>query len=262
MKNYFKGLVLAIRYPLIFIGVQVPFLIAIIIFGIVHVLSGQPIESYEKVVTKFNIPLTVLGFLLTFVISYFMLRKKENFFQRLSFRILSLKEFLLVIIVTIAISVSLMSIIPILTGLFPQYNQVSQEISRGTETPIMIINAIIFAPILEEILFRGLVFKELSKHTNLVASLITQGVIFGFFHLNIVQGIYTCILGIVMGVIYIWLDSIFACIIVHIGFNLLGTKVLPSLFSGLNVSILLIAGLSFTLLAASMAMLKTNIRNE
>lgn len=257
MKNYFKGLAMAIRYPIIFIGVQIPFLIVIILYGILHVISGHSLDSLEKVVTNFNVPLTVLSFLATYFISYLMLRKKENFWKRIAFNRMSLKEFLLIIVVTIAISVSIMCIIPILSQIFPQYNKISQDISRDIQTPMMIINAVIFAPVLEELLFRGLVFKELTKHTNMVASIITQGIIFGFFHLNIVQGIYTCILGIVMAIVYVWVDSIFACIIMHIGFNLLGTKILPSIFSGLNISILIIAGISFVIFAASMSLLRT-----
>lgn len=255
MKSYFKGLALAIRYPLIFIGVQIPFIVVLIIYGILHVVSGQSLEALERNITKFNFPITVLGYMLTFFISYLILRGKESILERISFKRISFKEIVLVLVVTITLSVCIMCLIPILTSIFPQYNKVSEEISRDIEVPIMIINALIFAPIFEELLFRGLVFKELKKHTNIIASVITQGLIFGVFHLNIVQGIYTCMLGIVMAIVYNWTNSIFASMIMHIGFNILGTIVLPYIFSGLGVSLLIIAGLSFIIFTASISML-------
>lgn len=261
MKSYFKGLALAIRYPLIFIGVQIPFVIILIIYGILHVISGHSLDSFEQMIVKFNVSLTVLGFLLTFFISYLILRGKEKVLERISFKLISFKEVMLILGITITVSICIMSLIPILTSIFPQYNRVSEEISKEILTPLMIINALIFAPIFEEILFRGLVFKELIKHTNIIASVITQGVIFGICHLNIVQGIYTCLLGIVMAIVYNWTNSIFASMIIHMGFNILGTIVLPYLFSGLGISILLISGLSFILFTASMAML-ASLKNK
>lgn len=260
MKSYLKALVLALRYPLIFVAVQIPFLMALTIYGIINVVGGKSLESIEKTISKLNIPLTILAFVLTLAIAHLILRKKENIFERISFKKISLKEFILILFITVTLSMFIMCLIPILTSIFPQYNEVSQEISKDVQSPIMIINALILAPIFEEVLFRGLVFRELQKHTNIIASVITQGIIFGAFHLNIVQGIYTCLLGIVMAVVYNWTNSIFAAMTMHIGFNFLGTMVLPYLFSGLGVSLLIIVGISFTFFTACMSMLRTIVK--
>lgn len=260
MKSYFKGLVLAIRYPLIFVGIQITFIIAVMIYGVIHIILGYSLDSLEQMIMKFSAPLTIVSFILTFFISYFILRRKENIIERISFKPIKLKDLLLIMIITVTISSFIMCMIPILTAIFPQYNVISQQISNDMGTPMMIVNALVLAPIFEELLFRGLVFKELEKHTNIFASVITQGVIFGICHLNIVQGIYTCLLGMVMAVIYYWTNSIFSSVIMHIGFNMLGTEVLPKLFSGIGSSLLAIAGLSFVLFTAAISMLKITVR--
>ena len=57
-------------------------------------------------------------------------------------------------------------------------------------------------------------------------AVLVQALIFGIMHLNLVQGIYTFILGIVLALIYMYSDSILGNITVHIIFNLLMVIVL------------------------------------
>ena len=47
----------------------------------------------------------------------------------------------------------------------------------------------IVAPFAEELLFRGIIYKTLSKSMSIPAVIIIQGVLFGVYHMNLVQGI-------------------------------------------------------------------------
>lgn len=62
-------------------------------------------------------------------------------------------------------------------------------------------------------------------------AILAQALIFGIMHLNLVQGIYTFILGIVLALIYMYSDSILGNITVHIIFNLLGVLIIPMLLN-------------------------------
>ncbi len=76
-------------------------------------------------------------------------------------------------------------------------------------------------------------------------AVLVQALIFGIMHLNLVQGIYTFILGIVLALIYMYSDSILGNITVHIIFNLLGALIVPMLLSKfpIMVIVLLILGI-------------------
>ena len=65
---------------------------------------------------------------------------------------------------------------------------------------ILVIATLVLPPLVEETIFRGLIMQYLRRGgaSFIVANLI-QAVLFGFFHMNIVQGIYTAIFGFLLG---------------------------------------------------------------
>lgn len=99
---------------------------------------------------------------------------------------------------------------------------------------------LILPPLVEEIIFRGLILQYLGRAGArfLVANLI-QAVLFGIFHMNLVQGIYTALLGFLLGYLAYRYDSIFVPMALHAVYNLFGT-VLVDLESRFLPDILLV----------------------
>lgn len=110
---------------------------------------------------------------------------------------------------------------------------------------MQLIITIVFIPIYEEIFYKGIIFGYLRKNFNIIVAVLVQALIFGIMHLNLVQSIYTFILGIVLALIYMYSDSILGNITVHIIFNLLGALIVPMLLSKfpIMVIVLLILGI-------------------
>ncbi|MBC2581658.1 CPBP family intramembrane glutamic endopeptidase, partial [Clostridium sp. DJ247] len=106
---------------------------------------------------------------------------------------------------------------------------ISINTTNNANIILALVLAIFITPVFEEILFRGLILNELRNHFNLSISILTQAVIFGLFHLNRVQAIYTFIAGIVLALIYIWTDSIYSTIICHFIYNLTGILIFPAI---------------------------------
>ena len=83
---------------------------------------------------------------------------------------------------------------------------------------------IVFAPLVEEMVFRGLILRYISKTgwpfwiVNLI-----QAALFGFYHLNLIQGIYAFILGSFLGFIARHYRALKASVFAHAVFNLCGT---------------------------------------
>ncbi|WP_069649783.1 CPBP family intramembrane glutamic endopeptidase [Caloranaerobacter ferrireducens] len=84
-------------------------------------------------------------------------------------------------------------------------------------TVLLIIG--ILVPIFEEILYRGLIYKRLVEDINIWVAIIIQAILFGLTHFNLIQGLYTFVLGIILALTYHWVKSIWAPIIIHITFN-------------------------------------------
>ena len=91
-------------------------------------------------------------------------------------------------------------------------------------TPIWLIIAVmvIIGPIIEELMFRKILFDRMSVYGDRLAILVTS-VAFGLFHANLYQLFYTACFGFVLGYAYARTRRIKYPIILHMIANFLGT---------------------------------------
>ncbi|MBR3987873.1 MAG: CPBP family intramembrane metalloprotease [Clostridia bacterium] len=82
-----------------------------------------------------------------------------------------------------------------------------------------VIPPLIFAPIFEELMFRGLIFKN-SKPLGELFAIIVSGLFFGLWHQNLPQVCTTAFMGMFFCFIYLKTKSIFPCILAHFCNNL------------------------------------------
>lgn len=118
----------------------------------------------------------------------------------------------------IELLLSLVSQIDALSPIFEQYNQLATLITGG-DFVLSLLAVGIIGPIFEEILFRGLVFGELRKITKVQVAIFIQALLFGIYHMNLVQGTYAFVIGILLGYVYYRSSSIISSIIVHVTIN-------------------------------------------
>ena len=110
------------------------------------------------------------------------------------------------------------------------YNQMMEESGIAGFTLPSIIATVILAPIGEEIICRGLTIEYLKKAgARFWAINVIQALFFGIAHMNLVQGTYAFLLGLVCGYLTLRYHSILAGITVHFVFNAYGTFVSPAL---------------------------------
>ena len=79
----------------------------------------------------------------------------------------------------------------------------------------------IAAPVVEEILFRGIVLRSMRKFTPTWAAILISSVLFGVYHLNIVQAAYATLMGIAAGILYEKKKNLLFPILVHFANNLI-----------------------------------------
>lgn len=79
----------------------------------------------------------------------------------------------------------------------------------------LFIMVVIVAPIVEEVLFRGIILKGYLTHYSTKKALIVSAIFFGIVHLNPYQIVATFFAGIFIGWLYIRTKSLMLCIFAH-----------------------------------------------
>lgn len=116
------------------------------------------------------------------------------------------------------ISEFFVSLIPVKGKIFEDlYNSFSEALSSmSTDTVGIYILTVLFAPVLEEILFRGIVQKGLiNKGVKPMNAILISAFTFGVFHLNPWQSVNAFLLGLVLGVVYYKTKSLLMPILLH-----------------------------------------------
>ncbi|MBE5888221.1 MAG: CPBP family intramembrane metalloprotease [Lachnospiraceae bacterium] len=119
-------------------------------------------------------------------------------------------------------------LIGIISSIFPKwledYEALMESAGMTGEIPLfMMIYSVCLAPISEELIFRGVTMRlALRAFPFWIANLI-QAVLFGVFHMNMLQGCYAFALGLILGYVCEKGGSIYHSILFHFLFNLWGT---------------------------------------
>jgi membrane protease YdiL (CAAX protease family) len=78
-----------------------------------------------------------------------------------------------------------------------------------------ILKVVIIAPVIEELIFRGIIMHGLMRNYPKLVAIFFSGLLFALFHLNPWQFPATFLLGLLLGWIMIRTRNIFACILGH-----------------------------------------------
>lgn len=240
MKKYLKATAFIILYAGIYFALQFVFLIAAsIIAGIMEVFKNpemNPLELTEKITSIImgQVHMSIIFASIIAIPIFYVISKarKQNLSEVCSFSYIKPISLFVLIIAGISINLSSGYLLEItqrldfLKGYFEAHDELMEALVGGSNIIIAFIGTAIAAPIIEEILFRGLIFNELKKVMSVTVAVVLQGVLFGIYHMQVVQGAYAIVFGILMGLAYVWTKSIWSSIIIHIMIN--GTSVILS----------------------------------
>lgn len=142
-----------------------------------------------------------------------------------------ISKWILVVILGICAALSLNIIIPyflelikyifLLFGIeinFSGFEAVS-EIIYGSSIFIQILATVISAPLVEEFLVRGLIYKRMKKWSKPIVAAIVSSALFGLIHMNFVQFVYAFLIGMILALVYEKFENIWAPILFHLSAN-------------------------------------------
>lgn len=96
----------------------------------------------------------------------------------------------------------------------------AQNAIYNSSVAVQFVAAGFTAPIVEELIFRGLIYNRLKDMVNVKWAVILSAVLFGVFHGNWVQAPYAVIIGLVAAFVYEKYKSIIAPILLHMTVNI------------------------------------------
>lgn len=143
-----------------------------------------------------------------------------------------IRQWILVAVLGMAASISMNDWIA-LSGIiliFDGFEQVAEALYGGGLL-IEFLAIVIAAPFVEELLFRGLVYRRTRVLTGARAAIILSALYFGIYHMNVVQGIYAFLLGILLAWVYEKYQTIWASILFHVSANFLSVVCTEGNFS-------------------------------
>lgn len=127
---------------------------------------------------------------------------------------------LLVCAAAVCLSVSLNNLI-LMTDLKEQsetYQKVNASFFSSTVW-VELFGTSVVTPILEEMLYRGIVYNRLKRSGRMGMAIVISGLVFGLIHFNLVQFLYAGLIGIFLAVVYETEGTLLVPVLAHAAAN-------------------------------------------
>lgn len=195
-------------------------------------------EELNSLINRYSLHLTALTNVVLIPIYILLLmgdEKKRRNFLGIRYTTPGIKRLGVVFVLGMSAAVSVNVIVSLsqIARFSPKYQQVSEVIYSGGLF-MEIVSAVIAAPILEELFFRGMIYKRLRDMINVKAAVVISALFFGAFHGNLVQFVYAFIIGLMLAYVYEKFKTIWAPVIFHIGANLISVLITEFMPQSMN----------------------------
>lgn len=147
--------------------------------------------------------------------------EKQNFKERLLLNPIRFQTAFFIVIISMAVSVAIQLIWFLYPSAMQQelINSAADTKSNGFFLDLLLTGLI--SPLIEEILFRGLIFLKLRKIMPVFAAALVTAALFGVLHGNWGYAIIAGIISLYFTFLLLRYDSLFAPIIAHVATNVL-----------------------------------------
>lgn len=234
VKKFFINIGKASLYTGIFFIFQfvVSFVCSIIVaakYAIDSVITGVWIEEakiteilLEKVYNLQGLLTIITGIITVLTLFIIFKIRKRKITEKLSLNKIAKSKIAIIALLAIALEVFItisLYVLPISEQLLNEYLK-NVNYLMGGNFILVFIAVVIFAPIVEEIIFRGLLLKHLNNVMPTVVAILISSIIFGIGHGQIIWIIYATLIGIILSIVFIRCKSLTASIILHAVLNL------------------------------------------
>ncbi|MDE6281477.1 MAG: CPBP family intramembrane metalloprotease, partial [Oscillospiraceae bacterium] len=221
----FAALGKSVCYVALFLGMQVAVMLPLIVSIISEAITGESVVDEDAILALLSVDTMTLSLIsglltLTIVLAFYLIRRKK-FSEALWLRPVLAPTLL----TGAALAPGLYLVVVAALAMLPEawldsYSEASAGIGGGTL--IGVIAVAVVAPIVEEIIFRGLILNRLARVMPGWLAVVLSAAVFGVCHGHPVWFAYAFVLGVVFGFIDLRANSILPSILGHVVFNAIG----------------------------------------
>jgi len=227
-----------------------------------HIIADDPIAYINTLYyTYINELLTISGLLTILAMFIFFRARKRRLHKEIKLRPVSPSVIILAVVLGMAAQLAINFTLSIMSVFLPEWMFSALEDQNGILTNgsiiTQIVNVALITPIVEEIIFRGLIHTRLRRALPKAAAVAVSSVIFGIAHGNIIGFFYAGALGVILALVFEKYESVIPPMLIHAGFN--GTSYLLTLLPN---NPLIIWGLYFISIAITIAILYLMLRKN
>ena len=179
----------------------------------------------------------------TFLLGYLWLqkKKKETSGQERRFSLGAAVKLLAVgVIFQMIVSLLLAGMQVVFPKAMESYAQVLENLGVFAPSVFSVLYTVVFAPLTEEMVFRGVTLRILQEELPFAAANVLQAVLFALMHGNLVQSSYAFLAGLLLGTVVKRYGKLSAAIWCHFAVNasglFLGDISVPGIFLLLGIS--------------------------
>ncbi|MBU3092536.1 CPBP family intramembrane metalloprotease [Clostridium sp. CM028] len=188
---------------------------------LLEILGQIPIEILNLFFKRFTKVAPYLKFVTGVLVKYFIITlllkwHSKNSCEKIHKKRFNRKNFIYVALIIIGFRIVYDNSLIYWVNKIPMPDFINQAFEELAMSPIiMILSAVVIAPIYEEIVFRGILLRGMANKINPTLALIVSALFFALMHMNIPQGINAFLLGLIIGSIYLNTGSIYLSIFAH-----------------------------------------------
>lgn len=212
---------------------------------------------------------------IVFVLWYYLFCMKGDFRKVQIKEVIQPVNILVISLIAIGMCFFVNFQMPIVIKVLPEsivqeYSNMIEQAGYGVEL-IPTIICLILAPISEEFLYRGVLFyyllkileTRLTKRKAFWIANVIQAFLFGWIHMNLIQGGYAFLIGIVLGFLVYQYGSVLPALIAHVINNFLSAFVWKLVIDALpQSSYMYVIGAGFSLCVVVMGIMLCVSNNE
>lgn len=241
-----------------------------------------PIDALEQMLSNYGFNLILISMINLILIAgmgswYYFIRKRRDVSPVDYRKILSPKTVGCLAALAFFAQFVCSIVMAVMAFVFPDVFKEYQKLMEGVDINVLPAWATLFivavwAPLAEEIVFRAMIFRTLRRGFVFWPAAVLSGIAFGVYHMNLIQGVYASLMGILLAYIYEKTNSLLGVYLFHLSFNLMNYGIsyiqqqagLPELLQGFITLLLMAAagpGLAVCIYLLSRIYRKQGIEN-
>lgn len=188
---------------------------------LVELVAGMDIEELSLSITEHSAALAVcirvIALVCTAAVLYFLYRRRDAMPLRRVKAVYYGWTILAGALLAMGLNLAISNIYMAIDGDPERFAEatVQAQIPLG----LAVLLYVIVTPVAEELLFRWLIYGRISRFMGVPMAVCLTAFFFGFFHGNLLQGIYAALMGIALALVLHWSGNFWFSVVFHMGAN-------------------------------------------